>query len=42
MGLPIACSNKGPMPEILRNAGAYFDPNSSISIRKAIEKINIF
>lgn len=39
MGLPIACSNKGPMPEILRNAGEYFDPSSPISIRKAIEKI---
>ena len=39
MGLPIACSNKGPMPEILKNAGEYFDPNSPISIRKAIEKI---
>ena len=39
MGLPIACSNKGPMPEILRDAGEYFDPNSPISIRKAIEKI---
>jgi len=39
MGLPIACSNKGPMPEILRKAGVYFDPSSPISIRKAIEKI---
>ena len=39
MGLPIACSNKGPMPEILRNAGVYFNPNSPVSIRKAIEKI---
>jgi glycosyltransferase involved in cell wall biosynthesis len=25
-GLPIACSNKGPMPEILGQAGVYFDP----------------
>ncbi|MBW2663067.1 MAG: glycosyltransferase family 4 protein [Deltaproteobacteria bacterium] len=25
-GLPIACSNRGPMPEVLGNAGVYFDP----------------
>jgi glycosyltransferase involved in cell wall biosynthesis len=25
-GLPIACSNYGPMPEVLRDAGLYFDP----------------
>ena len=25
-GLPIACSNRGPMPEILQNGGLYFDP----------------
>jgi glycosyltransferase involved in cell wall biosynthesis len=25
-GLPIACSNRGPMPEILGDAGLYFDP----------------
>ena len=24
--MPILCSNKGPMPEVLRNAGIYFDP----------------
>ena len=39
MGLPIACSNKGPMPEILRDAGEYFDPHSTISISKALKKI---
>jgi len=27
-GLPIACSNRGPMPEILGDAGVYFDPES--------------
>lgn len=25
-GLPIACSNRGPMPEVLGEAGVYFDP----------------
>ena len=25
-GLPVACSNRGPMPEILGDAGLYFDP----------------
>lgn len=38
-GLPIACSNRGPMPEILRDGGVYFDPENSDSIAKSIEKI---
>jgi len=39
VGLPIACSDKGPMPEILRNGGVYFDPEKPTSIATAIEKI---
>lgn len=35
-GLPIACSNRGPMPEILQDAGAYFDPEDPASIAAAI------
>jgi glycosyltransferase involved in cell wall biosynthesis len=27
-GLPIVCSNRGPMPEVLRDGGLYFDPQS--------------
>ena len=27
-GLPIACSNRGPMPEMLGDAGLYFDPEN--------------
>lgn len=27
-GLPIACSNKGPMPNILGDGGVYFDPEN--------------
>jgi N-acetyl sugar amidotransferase len=38
-GLPIACSNRGPMPEVLEDGGIYFDPENSASIAEAIEKI---
>lgn len=31
-GLPIACSNRGPMPEVLGEAGVYFDPADVESI----------
>lgn len=31
-GLPIACSNRGPMPEVLGEAGVYFDPADVDSI----------
>jgi glycosyltransferase involved in cell wall biosynthesis len=38
-GLPIACSNRGPMPEVLEDAGAYFDPENPESIAQALEKL---
>jgi glycosyltransferase involved in cell wall biosynthesis len=38
-GLPIACSNRGPMPEILQDGGVYFDPESHESVTAAVEKI---
>lgn len=38
-GLPIACSNRGPMPEVLQDAGVYFDPEDYGSIAQAIEKL---
>lgn len=38
-GLPIACSNRGPMPEVLGDAGIYFDPESSDTIEKALYTI---
>ena len=38
-GLPILCSNRGPMPEVLRDGGLYFDPENYISIAKTIEKL---
>jgi glycosyltransferase involved in cell wall biosynthesis len=38
-GLPIACSSRGPMPEILSTAGVYFDPEDPTSICNAILKL---
>ena len=38
-GLPIACSNRGPMPEVLEDAGVYFDPESVAEIASALEKL---
>jgi glycosyltransferase involved in cell wall biosynthesis len=35
-GLPIACSNRGPMPEVLGDAGIYFDPEQPESIALAL------
>jgi len=40
-GLPIACSNRGPMPEILGEAGVYFDPEKPIEIMEALKKLII-
>lgn len=39
VGLPIASSNRGPMPEVLEDGGVYFNPEDSSSIANAIEKI---
>jgi len=39
VGLPIACSNRGPMPEVLGDGGVYFDPKDADSIAEAIEQI---
>lgn len=38
-GLPIACSNRGPMPEILDEAGVYFDPENSVDIASALRQL---
>jgi glycosyltransferase involved in cell wall biosynthesis len=37
--LPIACSDRGPMPEVLGDAGVYFDPEKVESIVVAVEKL---
>jgi glycosyltransferase involved in cell wall biosynthesis len=39
VGLPIVCSNRGPMPEVLGDGGIYFDPTDAESIADAIENI---
>jgi glycosyltransferase involved in cell wall biosynthesis len=38
-GLPICCSNRGPMVEVLGPCGLYFDPDSPKDIAKRIEDI---
>ncbi|MEO7856639.1 MAG: glycosyltransferase family 1 protein [Gemmatimonadaceae bacterium] len=38
-GLPIACANRGPMPEVLRDGGVYFDPENADSIASSIEEL---
>ena len=38
-GLPIACSNREPMPEVLKDAGVYFDPESPEQIAQAMTKL---
>ncbi len=38
-GLPIACSEKNPMPEVLEDAGMYFDPEKPSTIFKALKKL---
>lgn len=35
-GLPIACSDRGPMPEVLQDGGVYFDPEDPASIARAV------
>ena len=35
-GLPIASSDRGPMPEVLKDAGLYFNPESLTSIRNCL------
>ncbi len=38
-GLPIACSRRGPMPEILGDAGIYFDPEDPQQITVALKSL---
>jgi glycosyltransferase involved in cell wall biosynthesis len=38
-GLPIACSDRGPMPEVLRDGGVYFDPEDPASIAGAVDRL---
>jgi glycosyltransferase involved in cell wall biosynthesis len=38
-GLPIACSNRGPMPEVLKDGGVYFDPTDAEDVASAIRRL---
>ena len=38
-GLPIACSSFGPMPQILKEGGVYFSPESNKEIENSIQKL---
>jgi glycosyltransferase involved in cell wall biosynthesis len=38
-GLPIATSDRGPMPEVLRDGGLYFDPENPAAIASALEHL---
>lgn len=38
-GLPIACSRRGPMPEVLQDGGEYFDPEIPESIANALQRL---
>ena len=38
-GLPIACSRKGPMPEMLGDAGLYFDPEKPAEIAATLREL---
>lgn len=38
-GLPIACSNRSAMPELLGDAGVYFDPERPVEIAAALKQL---
>jgi predicted dehydrogenase len=38
-GLPLACSRRGPMPEMLGEAGVYFDPEDPKEIAAALRQL---
>lgn len=38
-GLPIACSKRGPMPEVLAEGGVFFDPEDSMEMAIALREM---
>jgi glycosyltransferase involved in cell wall biosynthesis/SAM-dependent methyltransferase len=38
-GLPVACSNLGPMREIIGDGGSYFDPNNPLEIAQSLRAL---
>jgi glycosyltransferase involved in cell wall biosynthesis len=39
LGCPVACSNNSSIPEVVGEAGEYFDPNDIDSMRVAMERV---
>lgn len=39
LGCPVACSNNSSIPEVVGEAGEYFDPNDIESMRVAMERV---
>mgnify|MGYP001437849138 FL=1 len=37
IGMPIVCSNKSSLPEILQNGGLYFSPENDLQLSSQIE-----
>ena len=40
-GLPVACSNKSAMPELLGDAGVYFEPEQPEDIARVLHEMVI-
>jgi glycosyltransferase involved in cell wall biosynthesis len=40
-GLPIACADRGPMPEVLGDGGLYFNPEDPSSIAEAVRALAV-
>jgi glycosyltransferase involved in cell wall biosynthesis len=38
-GCPVVCSNAGSIPEVVGDAGVYFDPSSAEDLRLALERV---
>ena len=38
-GCPVVCSNAGAIPEVVGNAGEYFDPSSAEDLRNTLERV---
>lgn len=38
-GCPVVCSDAGSIPEVVGDAGAYFDPNNPEELRTALERV---
>jgi glycosyltransferase involved in cell wall biosynthesis len=38
-GLPVAAAERGPMPEVLQDAGHYFDPEDPADIQRALQTL---